>query len=133
MKTLLKRWKELGQIIEIVAIRIDKQQRMLMRLRKHQDELQAQIVDFWQRIELFQEQLRTITIAKENNALTLFFMRRENIKTNIESIFFDVSLTRQKLEALEFEIAQAEAEKRNLEKRKDALNEIRDEIASQAC
>lgn len=60
-------------------------------------------------------------------------MRRENIKTNIESIFFDVSLTRQKLEALEFEIAQAEAEKRNLEKRKDALNEIRDEIASQAC
>lgn len=72
MKTLLKRWKELGQIIEIVAIRIDKQQRMLMRLRKHQDELQAQIVDFWQRIELFQEQLRTITIAKENNALTLF-------------------------------------------------------------
>lgn len=133
MKTLLKRWKELGQIIEIVAIRIDKQQRMLMRLRKHQDELQAQIVDFWQRIELFQQQLRAITIAKENNALTLFFMRRENIKTNIESIFFDVSLTRQKLEALEFEIAQAEAEKRNLEKRKDALNEIRDEIASQAC
>lgn len=128
MKKHSKRWKEFGQIIEIVDIRIDKQQRMLVKLRKRNQELQDQIEEFWRRIEVLQQELKSLVVVKENNALSRLFMRRESVKTNIESVFFDASITRQKAEDLASEIELVEAEKRRLEKRKDALHEIREEL-----
>ncbi|NCO45891.1 MAG: hypothetical protein GW890_05515, partial [Vibrio sp.] len=100
MKKHSKRWKEFGQIIEIVDIRIDKQQRMLVKLRKRNQELQDQIEEFWRRIEVLQQELKSLVVVKENNALSRLFMRRESVKTNIESVFFDASITRQKAEDL---------------------------------
>ncbi|MBF4286501.1 hypothetical protein EAY45_27490, partial [Vibrio anguillarum] len=91
MKKHSKRWKEFGQIIEIVDIRIDKQQRMLVKLRKRNQELQDQIEEFWRRIEVLQQELKSLVVVKENNALSRLFMRRESVKTNIESVFFDAS------------------------------------------
>lgn len=134
MKKHSKRWKEFGQIIEIVDIRIDKQQRMLVKLRKRNQELQDQIEEFWLRIEVLQQELKSLVVVKENNALSRLFMRRESVKTNIESVFFDASITRQKAEDLASEIELVEAEKRRLEKRKDALHEIREELRyEKAC
>lgn len=134
MKKHSKRWKEFGQIIEIVDIRIDKQQRMLVKLRKRNQELQDQIEEFWRRIEVLQQELKSLVVVKENNALSRLFMRRESVKTNIESVFFDASITRQKAEDLASEIELVEAEKRRLEKRKDALHEIREELSyEKAC
>ncbi|WP_331253681.1 hypothetical protein, partial [Vibrio anguillarum] len=109
-------------------MRIDKQQRMLVKLRKRNQELQDQIEEFWRRIEVLQQELKSLVVVKENNALSRLFMRRESVKTNIESVFFDASITRQKAEDLASEIELVEAEKRRLEKRKDALHEIREEL-----
>ncbi|MBF4338140.1 hypothetical protein EAY42_23850, partial [Vibrio anguillarum] len=81
MKKHSKRWKEFGQIIEIVDIRIDKQQRMLVKLRKRNQELQDQIEEFWRRIEVLQQELKSLVVVKENNALSRLFMRRESVKT----------------------------------------------------
>nr|MBF4427350.1 hypothetical protein [Vibrio anguillarum] len=62
MKKHSKRWKEFGQIIEIVDIRIDKQQRMLVKLRKRNQELQDQIEEFWRRIEVLQQELKSLVV-----------------------------------------------------------------------
>ncbi|ASU22406.1 hypothetical protein CCZ37_07295 [Vibrio qinghaiensis] len=128
MKKHSKRWKEFGQIIEIIDIRINKQQRILVKLRKLSQELEEHIDEYWQRIEVLQQELKSLAVVKETNALSRLFMRRESIKTSIESVFFDASVTRQKAEDLASEIEQVEAEKRRLEKRKDALHEIREEL-----
>lgn len=128
MKRHSKRWKEFCQIIEIVDIRIDKQQRILVKMRKRKQELQEQNEEFWQRIKVLQQELKSLVVVKENNALNRLFMRRESVKTNIESFFFDASITRQKAEDLAAKIEQVEAEKRRLEKRKDALHEIREKL-----
>ncbi|MBF4444075.1 hypothetical protein EA908_29420, partial [Vibrio anguillarum] len=101
---------------------------MLVKLRKRNQELQDQIEEFWRRIEVLQQELKSLVVVKENNALSRLFMRRESVKTNIESVFFDASITRQKAEDLASEIELVEAEKRRLEKRKDALHEIREEL-----
>ncbi|MCO4174526.1 hypothetical protein K8D10_22530 [Aeromonas veronii] len=128
MKRHSKRWKEFCQIIDVVDIRIDKQQRKLVKMRKRNQELQEQLEEFWLRIKVLQKELKCLVVLKENNALNRLFMRRESVKTNIESFFFDASITRQKVEDLASKIEQVEAEKRSLEKRKDALHEIREKL-----
>ncbi|PXA73444.1 MULTISPECIES: hypothetical protein [Vibrio] len=128
MKKHSKLWKEFGQIIDIIDIRINKQQRILVKLKKISQELQKNIDEYWQRINILQLELKDLAVVKETNALSRLFMRRESIKTSIESVFFDVSVTRQKAEDLASEIKHVEAKKRHLEKRKDALSEIREKL-----
>ncbi len=123
-----KQWKEFGQLIDIVDIRIGKQQRKLVKLKKHYQELLNIIEQKWQKIEQHQQHLKALNVKEEPNALRLLFMRRESTKSAIESLFFDASVNRQDAEEVALEIAEVEAEKRRLEKRKDALGELREEL-----
>ena len=123
-----KQWKEFGQLIDIVDIRIGKQQRKLVKLKKQYQELLNIIEQKWQQIEQHQQHLKALNVKDEPNALRLLFMRRESTKSAIESLFFDASVNRQDAEEFALEIAEVEAEKRRLEKRKDALGELREEL-----
>ncbi|MCF5857744.1 hypothetical protein [Aeromonas veronii] len=128
MKKPSKQWVEFGQIIDIVDIRIGKQQRKLIKLKKDQQALFAQIHTLWEQIEQEQNELKILKMLDENNALERLFWRREDCKSQIESLYFDVSIKQQKGEVLALEIEATEAEKRLLEKRKDALGELRELI-----
>ncbi|AYV25053.1 hypothetical protein L1D61_25635 [Vibrio mediterranei] len=128
MNKLSKRWKEFGQLIDIVDIRINKQQRKLVSLRKQYQELFNIIEKKWKEIEKEQQYLKAINVASEPNALSRMFMRRESTKSSIESLFFDASIRRQDLEEVELQITNVEAAKRKLEKRKDALIELREKM-----
>ncbi|WP_252724244.1 hypothetical protein [Vibrio hepatarius] len=123
-----KQWKEFGQLIDIVDIRIGKQQRKLVKLKKQYQDLMSVIEQKWQQIEQQQQHLKGLDVTDEQNALRLLFMRRESTKSAIESLFFDASINRQDAEEVALEITEVEAEKRRLEKRKDALNELREEL-----
>ncbi|MDN3612013.1 hypothetical protein ACODM8_16885 [Vibrio ostreicida] len=123
-----KRWKEFGQLIDIVDIRIGKQQRKLVKLRKEHQELLKLIDDKWRQIEEQQQQLKGFNVVHEPNALSRLFMRRESTKSMIESLFFDASVSRQDAQELALEITEVESEKRRLEKRKDALGELREQM-----
>ncbi|MBY7729023.1 hypothetical protein JHW46_01530 [Vibrio splendidus] len=123
-----KRWKEFGQLIDIVDIRIGKQQRKLVNLRKQHQELVNFIEEKWQEIEEQQRYLKCLNVVGESNALSRLFMRRESTKSAIESLFFDASVKRQNAQELAHQITDVEAEKRRLEKRKDALAELREQM-----
>ncbi|MCF7505303.1 hypothetical protein [Vibrio sp. L3-7] len=123
-----KRWKEFGQLIDIVDIRIGKQQRKLVNLRKQYQELVNFIEEKWQEIEEQQRYLKCLNVVGEPNALSRLFMRRESTKSAIESLFFDASIKRQNAQELAHQITDVEAEKRRLEKRKDALAELREQM-----
>ncbi|MCC4781765.1 hypothetical protein BCU85_11405 [Vibrio lentus] len=123
-----KRWKEFGQLIDIVDIRIGKQQRKLVTLRKQYQELVNFIEEKWQEIEEQQRYLKCLNVVGESNALSRLFMRRESTKSAIESLFFDASIKRQNAQELAHQITDVEAEKRRLEKRKDALAELREQM-----
>ena len=124
----LEAMEEFGQLIDIVDIRIGKQQRKLVKLKKQYQELLNIIEQKWQQIEQHQQHLKALNVKDEPNALRLLFMRRESTKSAIESLFFDASVNRQDAEEVALEIAEVEAEKRRLEKRKDALGELREEL-----
>lgn len=123
-----KQWKEFGQLIDIVDIRIGKQQRKLIKLKKQHQDLLSIIEQKWQQIEQQQQHLKGLNVTDEPDALRLLFMRRESTKSAIESLFFDASVNRQDAEEVALEITEVEAEKRRLEKRKDALSELREEL-----
>ncbi|WP_086775797.1 hypothetical protein [Vibrio coralliirubri] len=123
-----KRWKEFGQLIDIVDIRIGKQQRKLVTLRKQYQELVNFIEEKWQEIEEQQRYLKCLNVVGESNALSRLFMRRESTKSAIESLFFDASIKRQNAQELAHQITDVEAEKRRLEKQKDALAELREQM-----
>ena len=123
-----KRWKEFGQLIDIVDIRIGKQQRKLVNLRKQYQELVNFIEEKWQEIEEQQRYLKCLNVVGESNTLSRLFMRRESTKSAIESLFFDASIKRQNAQELAHQITDVEAEKRRLEKRKDALAELREQM-----
>lgn len=128
MKKPSKQWVEFGQLIDIIDIRIGKQQRKLVKLKKEKQALVAQIQTLWDKIEQEQIVLKTLGLRDENNALQRLFLRREDCKSYIESFFFDVSIKQQKVETLTLEIETIEAKKKQLEKRKDALGELRELI-----
>ncbi|HIF5563321.1 hypothetical protein [Vibrio parahaemolyticus] len=128
MKKPSKQWVEFGQLIDIIDIRIGKQQRKLVKLKKEKQALVAQIQTLWDKIEQEQIVLKTLGLRDENNALQRLFLRREDCKSYIESFFFDVSIKQQKVETLTLEIETTEAKKKQLEKRKDALGELREMI-----
>ncbi|WP_274021513.1 hypothetical protein [Vibrio parahaemolyticus] len=128
MKKPSKQWVEFGQLIDIIDIRIGKQQRKLVKLKKEKQTLVAQIQTLWDKIEQEQIVLKTLGLREENNALQRLFLRREDCKSHIESFFFDVSIKQQKVETLTLEIETTEAKKKQLEKRKDALGELRELI-----
>ncbi|ENK1256769.1 TPA: hypothetical protein I7726_20080 [Vibrio vulnificus] len=128
MKKPSKQWVEFGQLIDIIDIRIGKQQRKLVKLKKEKQALVAQIQTLWDKIEQEQIVLKTLGLQDENNALQRLFLRREDCKSYIESFFFDVSIKQQKVETLTLEIETTEAKKKQLEKRKDALGELRELI-----
>lgn len=128
MKKPSKQWVEFGQLIDIIDIRIGKQQRKLVKLKKEKQALVAQIQTLWDKIEQEQIVLKTLGLREENNALQRLFLRREDCKSYIESFFFDVSIKQQKVETLTLEIETTEAKKKQLEKRKDALGELRELI-----
>ncbi|EGR0205797.1 hypothetical protein FMH16_04250 [Vibrio vulnificus] len=128
MKKPSKQWVEFGQLIDIIDIRIGKQQRKLVKLKKEKQALVAQIQTLWDKIEQEQIVLKTLGLRDENNALQRLFLRREDCKSHIESFFFDVSIKQQKVETLTLEIETTEAKKKQLEKRKDALGELRELI-----
>ncbi|EGQ7895605.1 hypothetical protein J7H91_004446 [Vibrio parahaemolyticus] len=128
MKIPSKQWVEFGQLIDIIDIRIGKQQRKLVKLKKEKQALVDQIQTLWDQIEQEQIVLKTLGVRNENNALERLFLRREDCKSHIESFFFDVSIKKQKVETLALEIETTEAKKKQLEKRKDALGELRELI-----
>lgn len=131
MKKPSKQWVEFGQLIDIIDIRIGKQQRKLVKLKKEKQALVAQIQTLWDHIEQQQIVLKTLGVRDENNALERLFLRREDCKSHIESFFFDVSIKEQKVETLALEIETTEAKKKQLEKRKDALGELRELIGDE--
>lgn len=127
MKKPSKKWKEFGQIIEIVDIRIEKQARKLDKLQKKKgwkSEVSCLKVDH---IEWLQNELQTINMKNEHDSLKRLFMRREGLRSQIESTFYDASVIKQDLDEVMFEIQQTQLEK-NLEKRKDRLTEMREQL-----
>ncbi len=128
MKKPSKKWKEFGQIIEIVDIRIEKQARKLDKLQKKRIEIRSKLITKWDHIEWLQNELQAISIKNEYDGLKRLFMRREGVRSQIESTFYDASIIKQDLDDVMFEIQQAQLEKKNLEKRKDRLAEMREQL-----
>lgn len=128
MKKPSKRWMEFGQLIDVVDIRIGKQQRKLAKLNVRHQELLDSISEIWALIAHEQHRLKSLVVKDELNGLSRLFLRRESVKSGIESLFFDVSVVQQNADELAIEIAQVIVEKRRLEKRKDALAEIQDQL-----
>ncbi|MCX8986108.1 hypothetical protein [Citrobacter portucalensis] len=124
MKKPSKRWKEFCQIIEIVDIRIGKQQRILERLRKEYQIINEKIAEKWRDIESEQYSLKNLYLLDEQEALSRMFRRRECIKSTIETLYFDVSALSQEAEELVVKTTAAEKEKHRLEKRKEAMGEL---------
>lgn len=128
MKKPSKKWKEFGQIIEIVDIRIEKQARKLDRLQKKRMEIRSELLKKWDHIEWLQNELQTINMKNEHDSLKRLFMRRDGLRSQIESTFYDASVIKQDLDEVMFEIQQTQLEKKNLEKRKDRLTEMREQL-----
>ncbi len=128
MKKPSKKWKEFGQIIEIVDIRIERQARKLDKLQKKRMEIRSELLKKWDHIEWLQNELQTINMKNEHDSLKRLFMRREGLRSQIESTFYDASVIKQDLDEVMFEIQQTQLEKKNLEKRKDRLTEMREQL-----
>lgn len=128
MKKPSKKWKEFGQIIEIVDIRIEKQARKLDKLQKKRMEIRSELLKKWDHIEWLQNELQTINMKNEHDSLKRLFMRREGLRSQIESTFYDASVIKQDLDEVMFEIQQTQLEKKSLEKRKDWLTEMREQL-----
>ncbi|GHW74040.1 hypothetical protein VCSRO198_3413 [Vibrio cholerae] len=128
MKKPSKKWKEFGQVIEIVDIRIEKQARKLDKLQKKRIEIRSELLKKWDHIEWLQNELQTINMKNEHDSLKRLFMRREGLRSQIESTFYDASVIKQDLDEVMFEIQQTQLEKKNLEKRKDRLTEMREQL-----
>ncbi len=128
MKKPSKKWKEFGQIIEIVNIRIEKQARKLDKLQKKRTEIQSRLSQKWEHIEYLQFELNTISLKNEQDSLKRLFIRREGLRSQIESTFYDISVIKQDLNDVMFEIHEVLLEKKNLEKRKDRLTEMREQL-----
>ncbi len=128
MKKPSKKWKEFGQIIEIVDIRIEKQARKLDKLQKNRMEIRSELLKKWDHIEWLQNELQTINMKNEHDSLKRLFMRREGLRSQIESTFYDASVIKQDLDEVMFEIQQTQLEKKSLEKRKDRLTEMREQL-----
>ncbi|AQS37638.1 hypothetical protein FM037_21895 [Shewanella psychropiezotolerans] len=128
MKKPSKRWLEFHQLIEIIDIRIGKKQRELVKLKNRFQGLIDSIDEKWELITHEQQRLKSLVVKDEFNGLSRLFQRRESVKSCIESLFFDVSVARQNADELELEIEQVVVEKRRLEKRKDALGEIQEQL-----
>lgn len=128
MKKPSKKWKEFGQIIEIVDIRIDKQARKLDNLQKKRIEIKNKLLKKWEHIEWLQNELQTISMKNENDSLKRLFMRRESLRSQIESTFYDASIIKQDLDEVTSEIQQTQSDKKKLEKRKDRLTEMREQL-----
>lgn len=128
MKKPSKIWKEFCQIISIVDIGIGKQQRKLIKLNKQKELLLENINEFSLEINNQKQKLKLLAIGKESEALKLFFKRKDNLISSIESLFFDASLVQSELDNLNVEIKKTEAEKLRLEKRKDILEELKQQI-----
>lgn len=128
MKKPSKKWKEFGQIIEIVDIRIEKQARKLDKLQKKRIEIRNELLKKWDHIEWLQNELQTINMKNEHDSLKRLFMRREGLRSQIESTFYDASVIKHDLDEVMFEIQQTQLEKKNLEKRKDRLTEMREQL-----
>ncbi|QKU57064.1 VPA1337 family putative T3SS effector [Vibrio cholerae] len=82
----------------------------------------------WDHIEWLQNELQTINMKNEHDSLKRLFMRREWLRSQIESTFYDASVIKQDLDEVMFEIQQTQLEKKNLEKRKDRLTEMREQL-----
>lgn len=128
MKKPSKQWTEFGQLIDVVDIRIGKQQRKLAKLNLRHQELLDSIEASWASIANEQQRLKSLVVKDELNGLSRLFQRRESVKSHIESLFFDVSVTQQNANELAAEIALVIVEKRRQEKRKDALAEIQEQL-----
>lgn len=128
MKKPSKKWKEFGQIIEIVNIRIEKQARKLDKLQKKRTEIQSRLSQKWEHIECLQFELNTISLKNEQDSLKRLFIRREGLRSQVESTFYDISVIKQDLNDVMFEIHEVLQEKKSLEKRKDRLTEMREQL-----
>ncbi|MBS0045079.1 hypothetical protein KFE26_22795 [Shewanella sp. M16] len=131
MKKPSKRWMEFGQLIDVVNIRIGKQQRKLAKLNVLYQDLLDSIDEKWALIAKEQQKLKSLVVQDEFNGLSRLFLRRESVKSCIESLFFDASVAQQNANELATEIAQVSAEKLRLEKRKDALAEIQEQLRNE--
>lgn len=65
MKKPSKEWREFGQLIDIVDIRIGKQVRLLDKLKKERQELAESIKSKWLDIETLQSELKVLNIIQE--------------------------------------------------------------------
>ncbi|EJE4701610.1 TPA: VPA1337 family putative T3SS effector [Vibrio parahaemolyticus] len=82
----------------------------------------------WEHIEYLQFELNTISLKNEQDSLKRLFIRREGLRSQIESTFYDISVIKQDLNDVMFEIHEVLQEKKNLEKRKDRLTEMREQL-----
>ena len=128
MKKPSKQWVEFGQLSDMIDIRIAEKQRKIIKLKKERQTVLNQIQTLWSQIEQEQITLKSLNVIHENNALERLFLRREDCKSHIESFFFEVSIKQQKNDVLASELEASEAKKKQLEKRKDALGELRELI-----
>ncbi|HHL2502278.1 TPA: hypothetical protein ACQ301_004408 [Yersinia enterocolitica] len=128
MKKPSKIWREFFQIINIIDISIGKQQRKLKKLNNDLESLKHDISEYWGKVSKEQNKLKNLSVKNEKDSVKVFFIRRENIKSLIESLVFDVSIIKQELERVEIEIDKTELEKRRLEKRKDILSELMQQL-----
>ncbi|WP_248364841.1 hypothetical protein [Vibrio cholerae] len=67
-------------------------------------------------------------MKNENDSLKRLFMRRESLRSQIESTFYDASIIKQDLDEVTSEIQQTQSDKKKLEKRKDRLTEMREQL-----
>lgn len=128
MKKRSQKWREFGQILEIVDIRIGKVNKRLEKLRTELKEIQIKIDKKWIEIEIEQDNLQKLSVLNEDDAISRMFRRREYIKSKIESLFFDVSLASQNADEIKTKIDELNVEKNKFEKRKESLAEIRSQI-----
>ncbi|RTZ16637.1 hypothetical protein EJ063_07530 [Vibrio aquaticus] len=129
MKKPSKEWKEFGQIISIVDIKIAKYQRILSKLKKEKEKLVNLDQKLWNEINFQQVKLKELNIENYVDNLKGYFGSREKLKSNIESIFFDASVNSQKIKQVDQDIESHILLKASLEKRKDALVEVRHNYA----
>ncbi|WP_394201500.1 hypothetical protein [Shewanella waksmanii] len=125
MKKPSSKWVEFCRIIKIVDIRIQKVDKAIIKTKRKIVSLNQLVEEKWGVITLKQQELSFLKIRDEYNSLTRLFQRREYIKSCIESLVFDVAVLNKDIENVNVELAELVNSKRKLEKRKEALEEVK--------
>lgn len=116
---LSKKCKKYAKIISIIEVRILKHTLNLSRLKKELMDSEAMVNTILEQIHLEQENLRTLTIDP-SGSISRLFLRRRGLCSNIESLYFDMSIHSKKCDELREEIATEQKTLVLLENKKEA-------------